>query len=88
MEASSTGRSARQPAVETSQSTGFREVTDRAAGGPGIQCPFTWDKEAPAPSPASSLQSLLPGTTAQVQEEKDFKAPKHSAGSRRGEQSV
>ena len=49
-EASSTGRSPRQPPVETSaQSTGFREVTDRAAGCPGIRCPLHLGQGGPPP---------------------------------------
>ena len=84
-EASSTGRSPRQPPVETSaQSTGFREVTDRAAGCPGIRCPLHLGQGGPHPTPppagfpipgsASRYQSLSPGGEV-------FQAPQHLARS-------
>ena len=84
MEASSTGRSARQPPVETSQSTGFREVTDRqqealevSAPSPGTGRPLPHRGlphsrvcfQAPQPKSRGRSSSSPPNTQQDVVEE-------------------
>ena len=84
MEASSTGRSARQPPVETSQSTGFREVTDRqqealevSAPSPGTGRPLPPRRlphsrvcfQAPQPKSRGRSSSSPPNTQQDVVEE-------------------